>query len=263
MATHTETEGKSVTINIPDHPGRAESAGFVAAKKLAKKILATIPGGVFGTDHVQMHHGGSLWAWDGTNWHLYLNTVGMEWSSQFCADPAKVELLRLNASTLYAAFPQTVPQMVALGYKKAQALLDTPITDAATIGAWVDSIFNSCVPLPAHEHTGTRPTGSGEHHYPRPITNIAFIKRDDFELWHDDPESGTPIAVVPTTHPGAVDAATVQVVYAQPGTKLHHRLRQAHDNGQILELAADHPITKAAFARQTSPAPAADSGSGA
>jgi Family of unknown function (DUF6424) len=259
MATHTETEGKSVKINIPDHPGRAESAGFVAAKKLAKKILATIPGGIFGTENVQMHHGGSLWAWDGSTWHLYLNTVGMEWSSQFCADPAKVELLRVNAQALYGAFPETAAKMVELGYKNAQTLLDTPITDAKTIAAWVDSIFNSCVPLPAHEHTGSRPTGSGEHHYPRPITNIQFIKRDDFQLWHDDPESGTPIAVVPTAHPGTVDAPTVQVVYAQPGTKLHHRLRMAHDNGEILELDADHPVTKEAFSRmQPADAPAAD-----
>jgi uncharacterized protein DUF6424 len=253
-STHTETEGKSVTINIPDHPGRAESAGFVAAKKLAKKILATIPGGIFGTDDVQMHHGGSLWAWDGTTWHLYLNTVGMEWSSQFCADPAKVELLRVNANALYGAFPQTAPKMVELGYKNAQALLDTPITDGATIAAWVDSIFNSCVPLPAHWHTGARPMGSGEHHYPRPITNIEFIKRDDFQLWHDDPESGTPIAVVPTARPGTADAPTVQVVYAQPGTNLHRRLRQAEEQGKILELGARHPVTRAAFARMR-PAP--------
>jgi hypothetical protein len=248
--THTETIGSPITINIPDHPGRAESPGFVASKNLAKKILATIPGGIFGDDNVQWHHGGSLWAWDGSRWHLYLNTVGLEWSSQFCADPAKLDLLRVNAKALYDAFPLTVPEMVRLGYHNAQALLDTAITDAKGVNDWVDSIFNSCVPLPATKHIGTRPTGSGEHHYPRPITNIEFIKRDDFVLWHDDPESGTPVAVVPTKAIGTTDKPTVEVVYAQPGTKLHARLREANLNGKRLELDADHPITKAAFARQ-------------
>ena len=248
--THTETIGSPITINIPDHPGRAESPAFVASKKLAKQILETIPGGIFGDDHVQMHHGGSLWAWDGARWHLYLNTVGLEWSSQFCADPAKVELLRVNAKALYDSFPLTVPQMVTLGYRKAQAILDTPITDAKGVNDWVDSIFNSCVPLPARKHTGTRPTGSGEHHYPRPITNIEFVKRDDFQLWHDDPDSGTPVAVVPTAVIGSTDNPTVEVVYAQPGTALHAKVRQAHLNGKKFELGARHPITRAAFARQ-------------
>ena len=256
--THTETEGRSVTINIPDHPGRAESPGFAASKRLAKKILATLPDWVFGTDSIQMHHGGSLWVFDGTTWHLYLNVLGMEWSSQFCADPAKVDLLRRNARALYEAFPLTVPEMERLGDKTAQQILDTPITDSAGIARWVDSIFNSCVPLPAKKHTGSQPTGSGEHHYPRPITNIEFVKRDDFQLWHHDPESGTPVAVVPTTYPGTVSNATVQLVYATPGTKLHARLMKAQANGQVVELGSRHPITKAAFAAQNA-APASPS----
>ena len=105
------------------------------------------------------------------------------------------------------------------------------------------------MPLPATKHIGTRPTGSGEHHYPRPITNIEFIKRDDFVLWHDDPESGTPVAVVPTKEIGTDPNPTVEALYAQPGTKLHARLREANLNGKRLELDADHPITKAAFSR--------------
>lgn len=246
--THTETEGDRVTIDIPDHPARTESPGFGAAKRLAKKILATIPNGIFGDDHVQMHHGGSLWVYDGERWRLYLNTLGMEWSSQFCADPAKVDLLRINAQALYRAFPLTVPEMVRLGYRKAQAILDTPITDAEGVADWVDSIFNSCVPLPAHWHTGARPTGAGEHHYPRPITNIEFVKRDDFQLWHDDPSSG-PVAVVPTALPGK-GARTVQVVYAHPGTPLHDAMTKAHAKGKVHELGPRHPITKRAYAGQ-------------
>ena len=52
LATHTETIGSPITINIPDHPGRAETPGFVASKNLAKKILATIAGGIPGA---QLH----------------------------------------------------------------------------------------------------------------------------------------------------------------------------------------------------------------
>jgi hypothetical protein len=180
----------------------------------------------------------------------------MEWSSQFCADPAKVDLLRLNARALYAAFPLTVPEMERLGDKTAQQILDTPIIDSAGIATWVDSIFNSCVPLPAKKHTGAQPTGSGEHHYPRPITNIEFVKRDDFKLWHHDPESGAPLAVVPTTYPGTVSNATVELVYATPGTKIHAKLMRAHANGKTVVLGSRHPITMAAFAAQTA-APAA------
>lgn len=247
--THLDTEGHPVTIEIPDHPARTESPEFRASKRLAKKILATIPNWLFGSDSVQMHHGGSLWAYDGQQWRLYLNTLGIEWSSQFCADPAKVDLLRVNAHALYQAFPLTVPEMARLGYKNAQQILDTPITDAKGVAVWVDSIFNSCVPLSAHWHTGTRPTGAGEHEYPRPITNIEFIKRDDFVLWHDDPDSGTPVAVVPTGTPES-GAKTVQVVYAQPGTDLHVKVKKAHADGRIHELGPGHPITKKALAGQ-------------
>lgn len=244
--THTVTEGKPISFEIPDHPGRTESRGFAAAKRLAAKIMATIPGGVYGTDHVQMHHGGSLWVFDGVSWRLFLNTLGMEWSSQFCADPAKVDLLRENARVLYQAFPQTVPEMARLGYHDAQAILDSPITDADGIATWVDSIFNSCVPLPARWHTGVRPGGAGEHHFPRPVTNIEFFKRDDFRLWHDDPETGTPVAVVPTGPPGS-EAGTVQVVYARPGTPLYDEMAHAHAHGRVHELGADHPITQRAL----------------
>ncbi len=248
--THTETEGDRVTIDIPDHPARAESAAFGASKRLAKKIQATIPSGIFGTDQVQMHHGGSLWVFDDGTWRLFLNTLGMEWSSQFCADPPKVDILRMNAQALYRAFPLTIPEMVKLGYRNAAKILDTPIIDADGVATWVDSIFNSCVPLPAHWHTGTRPSGSGEHHYPRPITNIQFFKRDDFKLWHDDPVSGTPVAVVPTG-PRGKGVTTVEVVYAQPGTALHETITKAHAKGMVHELGSADPISKSAYKLQT------------
>ena len=179
----------------------------------------------------------------------------MEWSSQFCADPAKVELLRVNARALYEAFPSDRAEdgraRVQEGAGAARHA-DHRCQDRRDVGR---QHLQQLRPAPRHEHTGTRPTGSGEHHYPRPITNIEFIKRDDFQLWHDDPESGTPIAVVPTDgHPGTTDNADGPGRLRPARHEAPPPLRKAHDNGEILELDADHPITKAAFALQTAAA---------
>ncbi len=61
---------------------------------------------------VQDHHGGGLWLKDDQGWFLVKNTAGIEWSAQFCADPTKVDQLRLNARRLYSAFPDAVTQLV-------------------------------------------------------------------------------------------------------------------------------------------------------
>src|SRR6185437_10023082 len=77
-------------------------------------------------------------------------------------------------------------------------LLDTPITDAAGVATWTDSICNASVPLPAALHTGIFPNQKegGVHHYPTPITDIELIKRDDFNLWVE--VNGVVAAIVPT-----------------------------------------------------------------
>jgi hypothetical protein len=222
----------------------------VASKKLADQI-AQQAGGVdfWGTGAIQMHHGGSLYLLDDTGWFIVKNIAGIEWSAQFCADPAKVELLRQNAVRVYAAYPKTIPAMTALGYHAAEQVLTTPITDADGIALWVDSIFNSCVPIPDVRHTGVLPTGGGVHHYPTPITDIDLVKHDDFVLWVTDPQSGQPAAVVPTA-PRGQGVSTVQVVYATPGTQLGDQLTAAHAGGQTLNLPGDHPLARAAFAHQ-------------
>jgi hypothetical protein len=247
---HQEKETEPWAINIPDHPDRSDSPAFVASKNLADKIAGQ-SGGVdfWGTDAIQMHHGGSLYLLDDNGWFIVKNIAGIEWSAQFCADPAKVEQLRQNAVRLYAAFPKSIPGMVALGYKQAESILTTPITDAAGIAQWVDSIFNSCVPVPATRHTGTLPSGGGVHHYPTPITDIDLVKHADFVLWVTDPQSGQPAAVVPTA-PRGQGVASVQVVYATPGTALHDQLSAAHAKGQTLQLPGDHPLARAAFVHQ-------------
>jgi hypothetical protein len=127
-------------------------------------------------------------------------------ASQFCADPAKVDLIRQNAKRLYAAFPDAAQEL------GIQQLLDTPITDAAGVAQWTDSICNASVPLPTPAHTGVLPTGGGVHHYPSPITEIAFFKHVSFQLWVTDAQ-GNPAAVAPVGPPGSGDGR-VHVLYA-------------------------------------------------
>lgn len=252
MAEHVEHEADPWSIAIPDHPERTESAEFRAAKAVAHKILATLKAEPYGAGPWQMHHGGSLWTFDGQGWHLLLSTVGIEWSAQFCADPSKVNLLRELAKRHYAGFPETVPELVRLGYRQAPDLLERQITDAAGVARWVDSLFNSCVPLAAALHTGVVSEGhpaGGAHHYPKPITDIQFTKHEDFALWVTDTVAGGKVAVVPVAHRGQGDAR-VEVLHADPGTLLHQAHREAHHAGRRLILPADHPLAVQAFRGQ-------------
>jgi hypothetical protein len=249
--THEHKEKLPWGVNIPDHAGRTESPGFRASKKLAGRILTTLRGKEpFGDGPWQMHHGGSLWVFKDGEWRLFLATVGIEWSAQFCADPAKVDLLRLNARFLYDAFPQTVPEMILLGYKQAEALLATPITDAPTISTWVDSVFNSCVPLAAPIHSGVLPTGGGRHHYPAPITDIVQVKYDDFQLWVTDKPTNTKVAVLPVAPRGSGDGR-VTLTFAPVGHRLAKKKLAAAKKNERVVFGPDDDLARQAFARQT------------
>ena len=63
-------------------------------------MAGQLSGLIYGQPPFEDHHGGGLWLKDATGWFLVRNMAGMEWSSQFCADPAKVDLLRQNAQRL-------------------------------------------------------------------------------------------------------------------------------------------------------------------
>ncbi len=174
----TQTHGEDLPrkINSFDHPERKASSGFQASKALATKILHSI--GVdnrfLGSEALQMHHGVSLWILGDDGWFMLQNEAGIDWSGQVCADLSKVNCLGQNAQRLYTGFPTTTTEMVRLGYRKAQEILDMPITDAQTIATRVDSLFNVYVFLPAIRHVGVLPKGGGRHHYPTPITDIRF-----------------------------------------------------------------------------------------
>lgn len=248
--THRRKESHPWEINIPDHAGRQQSSTFRNAKDLARDIMATLEGKEpFGPKPWQMHHGGSLWVFSEGEWRLFLNTVGIEWSAQFCADPAKVDRLRLNARALYAAFPETVPQMRRMGYTVAQKQLDTPITDPRTVGTWVDSIFNACVPLPPKAHTAVLPEGGGRHHYPTPITDIDQFKFDDFELWVTDPDSRARIAVLPLSPRGSGDGR-VTLTFAPPDHPLARLKLAAAERDERVVFPPDSDLARQAFARQ-------------
>jgi hypothetical protein len=262
--THPEHEDRPWTIQIPDHHKRTETAEYKQARKVMRQLVDSVEGFAYGEEPVEDHHGGGLWLKDDAGWFLVRNLMGIEWSAQFCADPAKVDLLRRNARRLYAAFPAAVKE---LGIRE---LLDTPITDADGIERWTDSICNASVPLPKARHTGVLPKArtGGVHHYPSPITEIELFKRDDFDLWVV--EENTITAVVPLGAHGSGDArGRVLLAATRPApdrptplaalaAEMPHELGATAEEAEgvaesIVEdaiLPASHPVAQKAFARQ-------------
>jgi hypothetical protein len=244
---HQEHEDHPWTINVGDHEQRTDSPAYKLARKLMIKIVQELQPWFYGKPPYQDHHGGGLWVKDEQGWLLIKNLAGMEWSSQFCAEPAKVDILRQNAKRLYAKFPLSAPAFKEMGFD-LDKLLNSPITDANGVAAWTDSICNASLPLTAPGHTGVLPKGGGVHHYPTPITDIDLFKHDDFQLWVTDSQ-GQPAAVVPVGKRGSGDGR-VQVVYSTPGTKLSTKHAAASSRGERLILSDKHPLARKAFAKQ-------------
>ena len=137
---------------LPDHANRADFPEYVAARHKMTEIAGQATGLIYGPGPFQDHHGGALWLQDAQGWFMVRNLAGVEWSAQFCADPAKVDLLRQNAKRMYdLVAPQLKEQLDPDG------LLDAPIQDAAGVAKWTDSIFNAGVPLHPSFHTGVLP----------------------------------------------------------------------------------------------------------
>jgi hypothetical protein len=290
-AVHTEAEAHDWGINVPNHPTRADSAEYVAARSKMNEIAGQAAGMIYGQGPFQDHHGGALWLQDSQGWFLVRNQAGIEWSAQFCADPAKVDLLRQNAQRLYNLVAPQIKQQL-----DPNGLLDTPITDAAGVATWTDSIFNAGVPLPPTFHTGVLPAGAtqaaaaaasaqptdatqapaaaaaasaqptgepqasaaqasaepaGVHHYPTPIVDIQLFKYDDFQLWVTD-DQGNPAAVAPVAKRGSGNAS-VHVLYATPGSQLAQQKDQQESAGAPLILGPDHTLAQQAYQNQQGP----------
>lgn len=248
--THIESEDHPWSAYIADHPQRKETSWFTQAKHTAHKILADPgPDGLpYGPGPWEMHHGGSLWVRSASGWRMYLARAGIEWSTQFCADPAKVDRLRLDALTLVSAFPSTLSAFAGLGYHQAEQILNEEITDADRVARYTDSLFNSCVPLTKHDHQGILPTAAGAHHYPWPVKSADFFRRDDFQLWVTLPD-GTHGAVTPLAPPGSGDSR-VRLVYARHGTPQGDAIATAQRQHKAVILPPEHALAQQAYARQ-------------
>ncbi len=224
--------------NVDGHSARTDSNEFVHARATVQKIVATLQPNPYGPPPIQAHHAGSIWLYDGTVWRLVLNWGGIEWSAQFCADPAKVDALRRDAQAITARFPETIPQLTALGYSDTD-LLSTPVTDATSIAKYVDSIWNSCVPIPQPGHTGTvktdTPLAAGVHNYPESMCAIPRFMHSDFVPFVLDQATGTTAVVAPVAPRGAGDPR-VRVLFAEKGHPLAAMKAQASSQGAALVL---------------------------
>ncbi|MFI0186880.1 DUF6424 family protein [Streptomyces sp. NPDC017082] len=254
----TESENHPWRIRLVEHPKRFESPFFRAAKRTAHKILdqiddADLPYGPrpAGSEHWEMHHGGSLWVMTTDGWRMYRARVGIEWSMQFCAEPAKTDRLRRDAAALVAAFPETLDGLRDLGYEEAEELLATPIQDADGVEAWTDSLFNACVPMSHGNHQGVLPKVPGEHHYPWPVKGADFFRYDDFQLWVTLPD-GTHGAVTPVDRRGSGDGH-VRLVLAPESSQAADTLGKAEDRGLMAVLPPNSSAALQAFAGQILP----------
>ena len=236
--THPEHEDFPWTIAVVDHAPRKDTPEYVASRALMKKIIAQVTDWVWAPGPYEDRHGGSVWVKDEDGWLFMQLPLGIEWSAQFCADPKKIEKLRVMAKRIMRAFPDTIPAYEALGYHAATALLETEITTAAQVSHWTDSIFNASMPVPRPVHTGTFPHGAGYHHYPKPIVDIDHFRRDDSQLFVSD--NGFPAVVVPMS--SSPDDHRVRLIAAHPNAP-HARLllQAAHDHRDEQITAAASP----------------------
>ncbi|MGD3111688.1 DUF6424 family protein [Streptomyces sp. YGL11-2] len=266
-STHTEHEDEPWTISVADHPPRTDSPQFVASRKLMNELVGTMDDWPFAPGPYQDHHGAGMWLKDTKGWMCIILPLGIEWSAQFCADPAKVDRMRQYALRVIAAFPDTLPGYVSLGYDDGERLLNTPIQTADQVAEWTDSIFNASVPLPAGAHTGVLPAAAGYHHYPKPIVDIDHFRYDDFQLFVTDPK-GLPVAVVPVAPRGSGDGR-VQVLAAHPRSPYAAHLVTPGPAGRAAGpadaearaeawrgaiLPADDDVARKAFHQQLQPA---------
>jgi hypothetical protein len=275
---HTQTETDKWSVNIPDHPAREDSPEYVAARKKMNDLASQATGLVYGPGPFDDHHGSALWLQDSQGWFMVRNLAGIEWSAQFCADPAKVDLLRQNAKRLYDLVAPAIKQQL-----DPNGVLDAPIQDAAGVANWTDSIFNAGLPLHPSFHVGVLsaasapaagagqtpadgagqapadgqsqnppaaadPEPAGVHHYPTPVVDIQLFKYDDFQLWVID-DQGNPAAVAPMAVRGSGDER-VHVLYATPGSQLAQQKQAAERANTPLILGPEHPLAKQAFQNQ-------------
>jgi len=204
---HTESETHQWTIDVGDHPTRTDSPEYVAAKNKMNEIATGATALIYGQPPFQDHHGSALWLKDAQGWFLVRNLAGIEWSAQFCADPAKVDLLRQNAKRLYDLLAPDIKAEL-----DPDGLLDTPIQDAAGVAKWTDSIFNAGVPLQPSFHIGVLPGGGAKN---------SNVSQDTGGTDGSDASpdlSGAPDSSAAQAPAGAPDSSAAQAATAAPSS---------------------------------------------
>jgi uncharacterized protein DUF6424 len=79
---HGEYEDHKWDINVPDHPTRADSPEYVAARKQMIELAANTTGLIYGSAPFQDHHGSALWLKDVQGWFLVRNLAGREYPAR-------------------------------------------------------------------------------------------------------------------------------------------------------------------------------------
>ena len=97
QARTREHEDFPWTIAVVDHPPRKDTPAYGRSRRLMIKLVGTLPDWVLAGDAYEDHHGGAVWVQDAAGWLCLQLPLGIEWSAQFCADPAKVDRLRQYA----------------------------------------------------------------------------------------------------------------------------------------------------------------------
>jgi Family of unknown function (DUF6424) len=241
-----EHVGDPVDITTADHPPRSESAEYRASRKT---LMTEYGGGCFVCDGpvdlshpevenaegLQDHHGGGIYAvFGGRPVLIALNTLQMEWSEGWDADPAVVSGMVANTNALMSRLEQPT--------------YDEPITDTTSVMAYTDSIFNANVKLCAPHHIG-HPTqhtpdrngheAVGIHNVPLPV--LLYQLFCDWEHW--DMFAGTTgtIAVAPNSRkPGGAVVLHVDAAHRDK------RIVEAGIEGKQVFLEPEHRVSKAA-----------------
>ena len=233
-----ETVGEAAVLYTDDHPPRTDSPAYVAARKVLmnqRKGGCVICGGVPDMSHPELaeigdahgledHHGGGLYVKDVL---VALNLFGTEWSLGWSADPVRVGQLVNNLNVV----------LRALG----EPTYDEPITDTASVMAFVDSVYNANVKLCKPHHVGRmdRPSKDvngheavGIHEIPFPIwLGQITCEWSRWDMWAGTsgtlalaPDPATGGAVVlhadPAHHPGLTRGAHLAAT--------HHHVAAAH-----------------------------------
>ena len=154
-------------------------------------------------------------------WRLFRNTHPIYPGAEKCADPAKVEILRRNASNLLSHYTATVPELEKLGIRVKQ-LLNHVIKTPADVVAWSQSVFN----------IGPIDLGIPEHVY-----HTEALAYDDFHVTVSKGRGVPPAYVVPTALRGSGISSTLD--FSRPGLKQTFGPR--------------NDLSKAAFADQVKP----------